>query len=122
MMAVSSILRTQWNDYPQVHASRTNFMVHLATVPVFMAGTVIFFWGVCVFSLTPALAGLLAMMAALGAQGWGHRQESRPPAPFTSPGNALVRLMLEQWVTFPRYAWLRIRNGRRTAGKIGKRN
>lgn len=32
------LLRTQWADYPHVHANGTNLLVHLLTAPVFMAG------------------------------------------------------------------------------------
>lgn len=106
-MSISSILREQWSGYPEVHANRANFVVHLMTVPIFMAGTVFFFWGLSAWSVTLALAGLIAMMMALGAQAWGHKQESQPPEPFSGPLNAVVRLVLEQWVTFPRYAWRR---------------
>ena len=34
-------------------------------------------------------------------QGRGHGREPVPPEPFTSPFNAVSRLFLEQWVTFP---------------------
>lgn len=102
-MSISSILRKQWADYPQIHSTRVNFIVHLITVPVFMAGTVALFWGLCVASISLFVLGVLAMMVALAAQGWGHKQEPQAPAPFTSKANALGRLLLEQWVTFPKY-------------------
>jgi hypothetical protein len=51
------------------------------------------------------------MVVSLALQGRGHRQEQVPPEPFTSPANAISRLLLEQWVTFPRFVlsggWLR---------------
>lgn len=107
-MSMSSLLRTQWADYPHTHADRLNFLVHLLTVPVFMAGTTAIFWGFCVSSMALSVAGLAAMIAALAAQAWGHRRESTAPAPFTGPGNAFARLVLEQWVTFPRYVLRRL--------------
>lgn len=117
-MFIPDILRTQWADYSRVHANRANFVVHLLTAPVFMAGTVAFFWGFCALSISLSLAGLLAMMGAIAAQGWGHKKESEPPAPFTSRANAFARIILEQWVTFPRYVLyraLRLGSNRRQA-------
>lgn len=102
-MSISDILHKQWADYPRVHATRANFVVHLLTAPVFMGGTVAFFWGFCAVSVTLSVAGLLAMIGAVAAQAWGHKKEGQPPAPFTSRTNAFARIILEQWVTFPRY-------------------
>ncbi|HLT99799.1 MAG TPA: terminase [Burkholderiaceae bacterium] len=102
-MSLTHILRTQWADYSRVHANGANLMVHALTAPVFMAGTVVFFWGFCALSPLLSLGGVFAMIVAVVAQGWGHKKESQPPAPFTSRGNAIARIFLEQWVTFPRY-------------------
>jgi hypothetical protein len=43
------------------------------------------------------------MALSVALQGRGHRQEPVPPAPFTGPLNAVSRIFLEQWVTFPRF-------------------
>ncbi|HLU00164.1 MAG TPA: terminase [Burkholderiaceae bacterium] len=107
-MSFLQLLRTQWADYPHVHANGTNLLVHLLTAPVFMAGTVAFFWGFCALSITLSAVGLIAMVAAIMAQGWGHTHEARPPAPFTGRANAFARIFLEQWVTFPRYIAYRL--------------
>lgn len=103
-MSLQQILRTQWDGYQCVHATQTNFVVHLITVPIFMAGTVAFFLGLVMLSMAYCLIGLLAVMVAVASQGWGHKQETCPPSPFTSRVNAFVRIFLEQWVTFPKYA------------------
>lgn len=100
---VTDILRRQWLDYPKTHANRMNFMVHLIFIPVFMAGTVSLCFGLYALSLAASLAGLAAMGLAMAIQGWGHRQEALPPEPFTSGVNALIRILLEQWLTFPAY-------------------
>jgi hypothetical protein len=51
------------------------------------------------------------MFASLALQGRGHRGETVPPVPFSSAGNALARILLEQWISFPRFvltgAWWR---------------
>lgn len=104
-MSLRRVLRRQWLDYPKVHKTRANFVVHLITVPIFMAGTVSFFFGLCALSPALTVAGLAGVMVTLGTQGWGHRQEPSAPAPFTSRIDAVVRIVFEQWVTFPRYAF-----------------
>lgn len=103
-MSLQQVLRTQWDGYQCIHASHTNFVVHLITVPVFMAGTVAFFWGAATLSISYCLIGLFAMMVTVATQGWGHKQEVCSPSPFTSRANAFMRIFLEQWVTFPKYA------------------
>jgi hypothetical protein len=50
-----------------------------------------------------AAVAIAAMLVSVALQGRGHRQESTPPEPFTSPVNAVSRIFLEQWVTFPRF-------------------
>jgi hypothetical protein len=46
---------------------------------------------------------LTGMVLSIALQGRGHKREAIPPDPFTGPGNAIARIFLEQWVTFPRF-------------------
>jgi hypothetical protein len=95
-------LQWQWANYRGTHGDRRNLALHLATWPVFLAGT-------CAIVVSPftgvraALAGLLALGTVVVAQGRGHRFEMREPAAFRGAGDKLKRLFVEQWVTFPRY-------------------
>ena len=98
-----ALLAWQWQGYPRYHQNRTNLLLHLVAVPLFLLGTVALIAGVVRLSWLSIVAGVLAMGASLALQGRGHRLESVPPEPFTSPGNALGRLLLEQWLTFPRF-------------------
>jgi len=50
-----------------------------------------------------ALVGIIATVASIALQGRGHKAEVNSPEPFTGVGNALSRIFLEQWVTFPRF-------------------
>jgi hypothetical protein len=54
---------------------------------------------------------------SIALQGRGHRGEPVPPVPFSSSGNALARIFLEQWITFPRFVlsggWSRALRGAR---------
>jgi hypothetical protein len=97
-----NLLAFQWSVYPEAHQSRRNLWIHLLTVPVFMAGTIALLaspW----LGLGAALAGVLAMLSALGAQGRGHRLEPNPPAPFRGPLDVVLRIFAEQWITWPRF-------------------
>jgi hypothetical protein len=102
-VATVEIGRRQWRDYAHFHQSRANLLLHAAAVPVFLAGNI----GL-VLALLHADSGLGSIAAtatavSLAVQGLGHRREPLPPEPFASAGNAIVRIVLEQWVTFPRF-------------------
>jgi hypothetical protein len=91
----------QWSLYAEGHHQRANLLIHILTVPLFLAGTVAVAGGVFqpwLFAVGPA-----AMAAAMALQGRGHKQESTPPVPFQGPLDVVSRIFVEQWVTFPRY-------------------
>jgi len=113
------LLAWQYRNYPRAHRDRRNLALHAVTAPLFVAGT-------CALGLAPLVDPWLLAFAApalslpLLAQGRGHRLEEHRPAPFQGPADFVVRLFVEQWITFPRYvlsggfgaAW-------RTAGASG---
>lgn len=96
------LLAWQWQNYATVHVDRKNLAIHIATAPLFIAGTVI---AVVDLFLSPwlVLAGLGAMLLAVVLQGRGHKLERVPPIPFTGPLDVVTRIFAEQWMTFPRY-------------------
>lgn len=97
-----NLLQWQWRHYPDVHADRLNLWLHVATAPVFAAGTI----AVLAAPFGPAWlapAGLLAMAAAAAIQAKGHAREQQRPIPFTGPADFLARLFAENWITFWRY-------------------
>lgn len=110
-MGITQLLRWQWNGYSRYHQSRTNLVLHIFVVPVFLAGNVALIVAVIKGSWIIGFAGLAAMVVSVALQGRGHRQEAVPPKPFTSPINAISRIFLEQWITFPRFVvsggWLK---------------
>ena len=110
-MGIRELLRWQWSGYARYHRSRTNLLVHVVVVPLFLLGNAGLVLACVEASWRVALASFGAMVASLALQGLGHRKEEVPPEPFTSPTNAFLRLFLEQWVTFPRLVasggWLR---------------
>jgi hypothetical protein len=114
-MGVRKLLAWQWSDYPDYHRSRTNLAIHIVAVPLFLFGNVWFLVALVSRTPMPMVLALLLTVGSLVAQGKGHDLEEKPPVPFTGPGNAIARLMLEQWVTFPRFVatggWARARRG-----------
>ena len=102
-MNVSELLRWQWEGYPRYHGSRFNLLLHIVVVPLFLLGNVVLVVALAEGSWLVALAGASAMLISVALQGRGHRVEAVPPEPFTNPLNAISRIFLEQWITFPRF-------------------
>lgn len=96
------LLAWQFALYPAGHRSRRNLLIHSFAVPLFWAGNIAMIaapftrWWL-------AIVGVAAMGIALALQGRGHAGEAEPPVPFTGPGDAVKRLFVEQWITFPRF-------------------
>ena len=86
-------------------------MLHIFLVPVFLVGNIALVVAPFMGSWILGFAGVAAMFLSIALQGRGHRQEAVPPEPFTSPVNAIARIFLEQWITFPRFvlsgSWLK---------------
>lgn len=102
-MTTSELLAWQWSGYPTYHANRTNLLLHIVAVPLFLLGNVALVLGLLGLAPLTALAGAAAMVLGLAVQGRGHKLEAVPSIPFSGPANAASRLFLEQWVTFPRF-------------------
>jgi phage terminase small subunit len=98
----AGLLAWQWNLYPDNHRDRRNLLLHVLTVPFFQIGTLLLVTSL-LGSLWSALPGALFMAGAVVAQGRGHKVEKAAPVPFRNPFDALARLFVEQWVTFPRF-------------------
>jgi len=98
------LLRWQWDIYSPAHRDRRNLTIHVVTAPLFQLGVI----GLV---LSPVIGGvwaipsLAAMVAALGAQGHGHKLEREAPVPFLGPTDLLARFFAGQWGTFPRYVF-----------------
>jgi hypothetical protein len=100
-MTVVQLLRWQRDGYPRYHQSRANLVLHIVLVPVFLAGNILLVVALARGWWLTALLSLAAMALSIALQGRGHGREAVPPEPFTGPRNAVTRIFLEQWVTFP---------------------
>ena len=115
----TNLLSWQWQGYTANHMDRSNLLLHIVTVPTFIAGLAAAIASP-VLGLGWLLAGVGGMLVALIAQGRGHRGEATAPVPFTGPGDFVTRFLAEQLVSFPRFVvsggWRRAwRGGRRTS-------
>ena len=99
----SGLLAWQWEGYARYHQSRANLLLHIVLVPLFMAGNVALIVGLVRLDWIEAVVGFACMAVSMVLQGRGHRGEENPPVPFSGPANALSRIFLEQWITFPRF-------------------
>jgi hypothetical protein len=110
-VSIAELLKWQWEGYPTYHRSRVNLLIHILVVPLFLAANVELILGFATGSWVVGLGGLVIMAVSFGLQGFGHRKEQEPPVPYTGIKNALSRIFLEQWVTFPRFVisggWIR---------------
>jgi len=110
-MSVAQLARWQWESYPRYHQSRANLLLHIVVVPLFLVANLALIVALVQRSWWFALFAFGVMVVSVALQGRGHRQEAVPPEPFTSGVNAVSRIFLEQWITFPRFVvsggWLR---------------
>jgi len=97
------LLSWQYQGYPEFHRNRTNLLLHIVAVPAF----VLSFAGLVLAALTlhwaQTAAALVGMAVSFLVQGVGHQREATPPIPFSGPGDAISRILAEQFVTFPRF-------------------
>lgn len=98
-----SLLAHQWHGYGLYHRSRRNLFIHIVAVPLFLLGNVVLAVSLLRGAWIAALIGVVLTAVSLMAQGRGHRSEPNPAEPFTSPLSAVLRLLAEQWISFPRF-------------------
>jgi Protein of unknown function (DUF962) len=102
-MSIGQLLAWQWHGYARYHQDRTNLLLHIVAVPVFLVANVMAIVAVVRLSLELFALAIIGIVVSVIAQGRGHKLEPVPPEPFTGPANVLGRLVFEQWVTFPRF-------------------
>lgn len=113
-----NLLAWQWRGYAANHRNPTNLALHIIAVPLFILSALTLLSGLFGLSLSTILLGVIGMIASLAIQGRGHKLEEQPPEPFSDRQDAVSRLLVEQFITFPRFvlsgAWWRAwRNHRR---------
>jgi hypothetical protein len=102
-MKPTRLFAAQFSFYPRAHADRRNLVIHALTEPLFVAGVGMVASAAWVGGWRAVVAGFVAMIVAMAAQGRGHRLEQQPPLPFRGPLDVVARIFAEQLVTFPRF-------------------
>ena len=102
-MNIRELAEWQWEGYSNFHGSRLNLVIHIIAVPLFVGANVLLVFAMAQLEWVRAASFLLVMMLAFAVQGFGHFKETTASIPFKGPADALSRIFLEQWFTFPRF-------------------
>lgn len=98
-------------DYPRFHKNRTNLLLHIVVVPIFVLGVVYAVVAAIQGRWLAAALSLALPVVSLAIQGVGHKKEPNPPLPFEGPGEFVTRIFTEQFYRFPKFVlsgeWLR---------------
>jgi hypothetical protein len=98
-----NLISWQWNGYKDFHTDKTSLFLHLFGVPMFVMGVINFVIGAFEFSVAAMIFSLIVTGIGFAVQAIGHKRESIPPIPFDGPVDAVTRIMVEQFITFPRF-------------------
>lgn len=108
----------QWRTYSDNHQHPANLILHVIAVPLFIVAAITLVYGLFNLSFRPFVLGIVGIVASLALQGRGHKLEAVDPEPFSDRKDAIGRLLVEQFITFPRFLlsgqwWRNWRNKRR---------
>ena len=98
----SNLTNWQWQGYARNHKNPLNLMLHVFVVPIFWVGTMLIPSALFLGDAAVWIGGIF-MAISVALQGLGHRMEEAPPEPFKGFGDFLSRILVEQYVTFPRF-------------------
>jgi len=88
-------------DYAHFHKNRTNLLLHIVVVPIFVLGVVYAIVAAFQGRWLAAMLSLLLPLISIAVQGAGHKREPNPPLPFHGPGDFVKRIFSEQFFKFP---------------------
>ncbi|MDB5980969.1 MAG: hypothetical protein JWQ69_1984 [Pseudomonas sp.] len=93
----------QWRGYAANHQHPTNLVLHVIAVPLFIIAALLILDGLLELSFSSIAIGVIGLIAAMAFQRHGHSLEAQSPEPFSDRNDAIKRLLVEQFVTFPRF-------------------
>ena len=102
-MGIVEFFQWQWSGYSQAHQNRTNLLIHLLAVPVFIVSAVCLVVAIAKLSPVAVVLSVAAMLASVALQVLGHKLEQAQPRPFKSRFDFVRRVLAEQFFTFPRF-------------------
>jgi phage terminase small subunit len=118
MSRPGGLIAWQWATYDRNHRDRLNLVLHFVAVPAFIAGVLSSLRLATLGLFAPAAVMLGVAALAFLVQGIGHRREAEAPIPFSGPLDVVGRILVEQFITFPRFVftggWARNLAGRHT--------
>jgi hypothetical protein len=101
-MSFPELVSWAWRETPPVHENRTNLLIHIVAVPLFVLGHVLLVAGILINSWL-LVAAILSIVVSLVAQKLGHSLEPNQVHPFVGAGDFLRRLYAEQFCNFWRF-------------------
>ena len=91
---------TSLRDYASVHQHWGNIVIHIISVPLFMASVLIGVLRLLSGDLVAVSASIAVAVMAIALQGIGHQLEMNSPPPFTGPLDSIKRIFAEQFCRF----------------------
>lgn len=101
-MSFGQLVAWAWRETPPVHKNRTNLLIHLFAVPLFVVGNVLLLAAI-VFGPSLLVAAAICIVVSLALQKRGHSLEQVPVHPFLGAGDFVRRLYAEQFFNFWRF-------------------
>lgn len=105
MTRPGGLIAWQWATYDRNHRDRLNLVLHFVAVPAFIAGVLSGLRLVTLGLFVPAAVMFGVAALAFFVQGIGHKREAEAPIPFAGPLDFIGRIVIEQFVTFPRFVF-----------------
>lgn len=97
------LIQWQWDEYHDFHGNKTNLLIHIFAVPALLLAQIALVLSLLQNMYITAFLSSIVVALSFAVQGIGHKKEKNPSIPFSSPLNAIARLMVEQWINFPRF-------------------
>ena len=100
-MTFPQLVTWAWRETPPVHKSRTNLLIHVVAVPLFVLGHALLIAGL----VNPWLlvGAALSIGVSLTAQKYGHSLENQQVHAFAGASDFVRRLYAEQFCNFWRF-------------------
>jgi len=92
-----------WDSYRKHHRHPTNLLLHLLAVPLFILSSLVLLIGLLQLSFVAQITGVIGLVAAVALQRHGHLYEVHQDDPEDDSQDGLKHLLLEQFITFPRF-------------------
>lgn len=97
------IIAWQWRYYAAWHQDRVNLLLHMATVPLFIAGLLAAARQAFFGEWFGASMAAVLLLLAFAIQSLGHLREAARAPDAGNPYDWLRRVLTEQCITFPRF-------------------